>query len=61
MDVMIVFLYGDLDEEVYLEQPEGYNEDHSMVCRLRKSLYGLKQAPRVWNKVIEKFLTEFGL
>jgi hypothetical protein len=47
MDVMTAFLYGDLDEEVYLKQPEGYNEDHSIVCRLRKSLYRLKQAPRV--------------
>ena len=47
MDVMTAFLYGDLDEEVYLEQPEGYNEDYSMVCRLYKSLYRLKQAPRV--------------
>jgi len=58
---MTVFLYGDLDEEVYLKQPKGYNEDYSMVCRLRKSLYRLKQALKVWNKVIEKFLTEFGL
>jgi hypothetical protein len=47
MDIITVFLYGDLDKEVYLEQPEGYNEDHSIVYRLRKSLYGLKQAPRV--------------
>jgi hypothetical protein len=47
MDIIIVFLYRDLNEEVYLEQLEGYNEDHSMVCRLYKSLYRLKQAPRV--------------
>jgi hypothetical protein len=39
---MIVFLYKDLNKEVYLEQLEGYNEDHSMVCRLCKSLYRLK-------------------
>jgi hypothetical protein len=47
MDVIIVFLYRDLNKEVYLEQPEGYNEDHSMVCQLYKSLYRLKQEPRV--------------
>jgi hypothetical protein len=47
MDVIIAFLYKDLDEEVYLEQPEEYNKDHSIVCRLYKSLYRLKQAPRV--------------
>ena len=39
---MTVFLYGDLDEEVYLKQPKGYNEDYSIVYRLRKSLYRLK-------------------
>ena len=47
MDVIIVFLYRDLNKEVYLEQPKGYNKDHSIVYRLRKSLYRLKQAPRI--------------
>ena len=48
MDVKTVFLRGDLDEEIYLQQPEGFEvkgkEDH--VCLLKKSLYGLKQSPR---------------
>ena len=48
MDVKIVFLHGDLEKEIYMEQPEGFlvkgKEDY--VCRLKKSLYGLKQAPR---------------
>src|SRR5271154_7031662 len=50
MDVKTAFLYGDLDEEIYVEQPEGYvvpgQED--LVLLLTKSLYGLKQAPNVW-------------
>jgi hypothetical protein len=50
MDVKSAFLNGDLEEEVYIEQPEGFllskNEDY--VCRLNKSLYGLKKAPRAW-------------
>ena len=48
MDVKPTFLHGDLEEEIYMEQPEGFlvkgKEDY--VCRLKKSLYGLKQAPR---------------
>jgi hypothetical protein len=47
MDVITIFLYRDLNKEVYLKQPEGYNKDYSMVYRLYKSLYRLKQAPRV--------------
>ena len=46
MDVKTAFLHGDLDEEIYMEQPEGYEvsgEEH-LVCKLKKSLYGLKQS-----------------
>ena len=50
MDVKTTFLNGAIEEEVYIEQPQGF-EVHSRdthVCRLKKSLYGLKQAPRAW-------------
>ena len=47
MDVKTTFLNGDLDEEIYMEQPEGFivPDQEKKVCRLVKSLYGLKQAP----------------
>ena len=50
MDVKTTFLNGKIDEEVYIEQPEGFvtHGDKSHVCKLKKALYGLKQAPRVW-------------
>ncbi|RDY09563.1 hypothetical protein CR513_06048, partial [Mucuna pruriens] len=44
MDAKTSFLHGDLEEEMYMKQPDGFQEDY--VCRLRKSLYNLKQAPR---------------
>nr|GFB67907.1 retrovirus-related Pol polyprotein from transposon TNT 1-94 [Tanacetum cinerariifolium] len=50
MDVKTDFLHGDLDKEIYMEQPEGFQVKgkEEYVCRLQKSLYGLKQAPRQW-------------
>ena len=48
MDVKTAFLNGDLDEEIYMEQPEGFTApgQERKVCKLVKSLYGLKQAPK---------------
>src|ERR1044071_6414595 len=52
MDVKIAFLNGDLEEEIYMKQPEGYivPGQENKVCRLVKSLYGLKQAPKQWHE-----------
>ena len=54
MDVKVTFLNGDLDEEIYMEQLEGFvvKGQEKKVCRLIKSLYGFKQAPKQWH---EKF------
>ena len=62
MDVKTVFLHGNLEQELYMEQPEGYEENtaRDQVCRLNKSLYGLKQAPRQWNKRFNVFIMSQG-
>ena len=51
LDVKKSFLHGDLDEDIYMEQPKGYAQDHKgrLVCKLKKSLYGLKQSPTCWG------------
>jgi hypothetical protein len=58
MDVKTTFLNGEIEEEVYIEQPDGFviHEQKSHVCRLKKSLYGLKQAPRAWYEKMDGFL-----
>ena len=61
MDVTTAFLYGDLEEDIYMRQPEGFNDGSGRVWKLRKSLYGLKQAPRVWNAKLDKVLKGLGL
>jgi len=60
MDVKTAFLYGLLDEVVYMEQPEGYADDSTMVWRLQRSLYGLKQSPRAWYRELDAFLKSLG-
>jgi hypothetical protein len=62
MDVKTTFLNGVIEEEVYIEQPQGFEfEDRkSHVYRLKKALYGLKQAPRAWYGRIDSFLTSLG-
>eukprot|EP00253_Pinus_taeda_P004308 PITA_04308 len=58
MDVKIAFLHGSIKEEVYVEQPEGFeiHDRECHVCRLKKALYGLKQAPRAWYERIDSYL-----
>lgn len=45
-DIKTAFLYGDLEEEIYMNQPIGYEDESTQVCKLQRSLYGLKQALR---------------
>lgn len=59
MDVPQAFLNADVEEEVYMEVPEGYRDGKAeLVCKLLKALYGLKQAPRNWYLLISKFVCE---
>jgi hypothetical protein len=62
MDVKTVFLNGEIEEEAYIEQTEGFvihNEKYH-VCRLKKTIYGLKQAPHAWYKKMDGFLMSLG-
>jgi hypothetical protein len=62
MDVKNVFIHGDLDEELYMEQPSSYvDQTHpNLVCWLKKNLYDLKQAPRAWSDIIGQYLVTSG-
>lgn len=62
-DVQTAFLYGGLEEEIFMEPPEGLviekGSPKNTVCRLNKSLYGLKQSPRCWNREFSLFLRKY--
>ncbi|CAM8944981.1 unnamed protein product [Rhodiola kirilowii] len=62
MDVKTAFLNGDLDEEIYMKQPEGFimpgNENKG--CKFIKSLYGLKQAPKQWHQKFDEVILSSG-
>jgi len=62
MDVKTAFLNGDLDEEIYMEQPQGFvvEGQENKVCKLTKSLYGLKQAPKQWHEKFDMCMLENG-
>jgi hypothetical protein len=61
-DVNTAFLYGIIDADIYMEQPDGYiDEDHQdYVCKLKKSLYGTKQAARQWNQRLHEHMRVHG-
>ena len=62
MDVKTAFLHGAIKEEVYVEQPLGFEvqDQDTHVCRLKKALYGLKKAPKAWYKRIDSYLRKLG-
>ncbi|GJV19240.1 retrovirus-related pol polyprotein from transposon TNT 1-94 [Tanacetum coccineum] len=62
LDVKTAFLDGNLEEEIYMLQPEGFKQKRkeNLVCRLNKSLYGLKQTPRCWYKRFDSFIGSLG-
>ncbi|KAJ5337477.1 uncharacterized protein N7506_005499 [Penicillium brevicompactum] len=60
MDVKTAFLYGDIDHEIYVEQPHHMTDGTPRVCKLRRALYGLKQAPRIWYQTLTNFLRSLG-
>ena len=62
MDVKTAFLNGELTEEIFLKQPEGFVEKgfEDYVCKLKRSIYGLKQSARCWNVELDKKLKDMG-
>lgn len=61
MDAITAFLQGELEEEIYMKQPEGFEDGTDRVCLLKRAVYGLKQAGRQWNIKLDAALQRFGL
>lgn len=60
MDVKTAFLYGEIDEHIYVQQPSHFDDGSGRVCKLNRALYGLKQSPRVWFETLASFLGTLG-
>jgi len=62
IDAVTAFLHGDLTEEIYMRQPEGFviKGKEAKVCRLRKAMYGLKQGSRAWNQRLNSIIQQIG-
>ena len=62
LDVKIAFLNGDIEETIYMMQPENFESKESkhLVCKLKKSIYGLKQASCQWYQKFDQVITSFG-
>ena len=61
MDMKTTFLNGELNEEVYMMQPEGFTSTNvSKMCKLQRSIYELKQASRSWNIYFDKVIRTYG-
>ncbi|CAL8996886.1 unnamed protein product, partial [Prunus brigantina] len=62
MDVKTAFLNGNLEEDIYMKQPEGFIQEkgENLVCKLCKSIYGLKQASRQWYIKFDEVVKQYG-
>ena len=62
MDVKTAFLHRDLEEEIYMKQPQGFTVKgkKELECRLKNSLYGLKQSPRMWYQKFDTYIRGLG-
>lgn len=60
LDVTTAFLYGELQETIFIKCPEGYSIPDSKTMRLRKSIYDLRQSPKCWNATFDKFVASLG-